>query len=679
MALLKQSTAYTRTFKMIDSADHFSKKTGLTCTVNISKAGAAFGAAGGTVTEIANGWYKVALTTTDTNTLGDLSYYITATGADDTDFVDQVVAFDVTDAVRLGLTALPNANAGASGGLPTSGTGSNQIDLDSSGRVNIGKWLGTLVTAATAGIPDVNVKNWGNVAPNALIQGRVDSIEEIETGTAQSGSSISITLRAGASATDDIYTDSHITILSGTGAGQTRLITSYTGSSKIAVVSPNWQTNPGGTSIYAIIPFNRVDISHWLGTLTTAATAGIPDVNVKNINNVSTSSVTTISANQGTTQPINFTGTGASALVKSDTVDIAGAAVSTTVAQIGVNIVNVAADTAAAGNIANTFNGTGYVNANAPAQQQQVTNIAVTSAALNKIASSRTITTGSGVGGVANTNTLDSVYDSISDTTGTLDAYYEFDLSSISGAIAVGANWDGYLVGITNTLKIFAYNWGAAGWDQLGIINGISTTVNQAFDGELTSAHTGTGGNLGLVRIRFQNTGLTSATLKTDRILIGYVVVPTFPTNFSSLSIDASGRIDVGKILGTASAGAVGYVGIDWGQVTNKTTTNALTGTTISTTQVVASVTGAVGSVTTVSDKTGYSLGATGLDTITASDPAAVATTFPQMVVQTWRRFFKRSTLTSTQLKTYKDDNSTVETTQTVSDDGITQIQGPAA
>src|SRR5437016_196355 len=536
MALLKQSTAYTRTFKMIDSADHFSKKTGLTCTVNISKAGAAFGAAGGTVTEIANGWYKVALTTTDTNTLGDLSYYITATGADDTDFVDQVVAFDVTDAVRLGLTALPNANAGASGGLPTSGTGSNQIDLDSSGRVNIGKWLGTLVTAATAGIPDVNVKN---------------------------------------------------------------------------------------------------------------------------INNVSTSSVTTISANQGTTQPINFTGTGASALVKSDTVDIAGSAVSVTVAQIGVNVVNVAADTAAAGNIANTFNGTGYVNANAPAQQQQVTNIAVTSAALNKIASSRTITTGSGAGGVANTNTLDSVYDSISDTTGTLDAYYEFDLSSISGAIAVGANWDGYLVGITNTLKIFAYNWGAAGWDQLGIIHGISTTVNQAFDGELTSAHTGTGGNLGLVRIRFQNTGLTSANLKTDRILIGYVVVPTFPTNFSSLSIDASGRIDVGKILGTASAGAVGYVGIDWGQVTNKTTTNALTGTTISTTQVVASVTGAVGSVTTVSDKTGYSLGATGLDTITASDPAAVATTFPQMVVQTWRRFFKRSTLTSTQLKTYKDDNST--------------------
>src|SRR5437016_6298113 len=90
MAILPQSTAYTRMFFMVDSSDHISKKTGLTCTVNISKAGGAFGAAGGTVTEVANGWYKIALTTTDTNTAGDLAYHVTATGADDTDFCDQV-------------------------------------------------------------------------------------------------------------------------------------------------------------------------------------------------------------------------------------------------------------------------------------------------------------------------------------------------------------------------------------------------------------------------------------------------------------------------------------------------------------------------------------------------------------------------------------------------------------
>lgn len=84
----------------------------------------------------------------------------------------------------------------------------------------------------------------------------------------------------------------------------------------------------------------RVDVGKWLGTAVTAATAGVPDTNAARINNVSASSVTTINANQGTTQPVNFTGTGAAALAKSDMVDVAGAAVSTASAQIGVNAVN---------------------------------------------------------------------------------------------------------------------------------------------------------------------------------------------------------------------------------------------------------------------------------------------------------------------------------------------------
>lgn len=79
----------------------------------------------------------------------------------------------------------------------------------------------------------------------------------------------------------------------------------------------------------------------------------------------------------------------------------------------------------------------------------------------------------------------------------------------------------------------------------------------------------------------------------------GVVIDPNLVDTVSgSLSVDASGRVDVGKILGTASQGAAGYVGVDWGAVTNKTTTNALTGTTISSSQVVASVTGSVGNVT---------------------------------------------------------------------------------
>ncbi len=88
----------------------------------------------------------------------------------------------------------------------------------------------------------------------------------------------------------------------------------------------------------------QVDVTFWNGTVVASpATAGIPDVNAKNINNVATTSVTTINANLGQTQPVNFTGTGASALVKSDTVDWAGTAVSTpaTAGVVDVNVKNI--------------------------------------------------------------------------------------------------------------------------------------------------------------------------------------------------------------------------------------------------------------------------------------------------------------------------------------------------
>lgn len=77
--------------------------------------------------------------------------------------------------------------------------------------------------------------------------------------------------------------------------------------------------------------------------------------------------------------------------------------------------------------------------------------------------------------------------------------------------------------------------------------------------------------------------------------------------------------------------------------------------------------------------KTGYKLASDGLDSITVTPPTTVAATLPSMMVQLWRRYFKKATLTSTQLKTLADDGSTVVTTQTVSNDGTTQTQGPAA
>jgi hypothetical protein len=87
-------------FKMIASSDHISAKTTASPVILLSKAGGAFATAGGTITEVSNGWYKIALTTTDTNTTGDLAYYITGSSADDTDFVDQVGDNYVTSNIK---------------------------------------------------------------------------------------------------------------------------------------------------------------------------------------------------------------------------------------------------------------------------------------------------------------------------------------------------------------------------------------------------------------------------------------------------------------------------------------------------------------------------------------------------------------------------------------------------
>lgn len=91
MARLPHSQTYTREFLMVQSADHVSGLTGASPAVTLSKAGAAFGAAAGAVTEVANGIYKIAFTTADTNTLGDLAVHATAASGDPTDFIDQVV------------------------------------------------------------------------------------------------------------------------------------------------------------------------------------------------------------------------------------------------------------------------------------------------------------------------------------------------------------------------------------------------------------------------------------------------------------------------------------------------------------------------------------------------------------------------------------------------------------
>jgi hypothetical protein len=177
-------------------------------------------------------------------------------------------------------------------------------------------------------------------------------------------------------------------------------------------------------------------------------------------------------------------------------------------------------------------------------QIQSVNNLAAGSDSINTVATSgSTLTTGSAVSGTyASTAALDGVYWQIADTAGTLDMYFEFNVGSTG--VPTTAVWTGGLTTAVDTLKVYAYNWAGSSWDQVGTLNGTTSLVINNAQYDFTTAHVGTGGNIGLVRLRFQNTGLVSANFYTDQVLCGYTNVQTFPSNFSSLGISAGGKIN---------------------------------------------------------------------------------------------------------------------------------------
>jgi hypothetical protein len=75
-------------------------------------------------------------------------------------------------------------------------------------------------------------------------------------GTAQAGAASNIQLAATASAIDDFYVGNIVSIVSGAGAGQARLITLYDGGTQWALVYPAWALGavPNNTSVYKILP-----------------------------------------------------------------------------------------------------------------------------------------------------------------------------------------------------------------------------------------------------------------------------------------------------------------------------------------------------------------------------------------------------------------------------------------
>lgn len=157
MSLLKQSTAREKMVFMTDSSDHVTGKTGLTLTITASKNGAAFASITPTVTERGNGWYSLSLTSSHTDTLGDLALHVTGTAADPSDLVWEVVSLLPGDAVAI-----------------QTGTGSGQLNISSGVVESNLKQIDGLATNgnnATLNLKQLNVVNSAGSAVIATSSG----------------------------------------------------------------------------------------------------------------------------------------------------------------------------------------------------------------------------------------------------------------------------------------------------------------------------------------------------------------------------------------------------------------------------------------------------------------------------------------------------------------------------
>ncbi len=131
----------------------------------------------------------------------------------------------------------------------------------------------TATTLAASAALEIADTVWDEVLTNAthnVTQSsgqRVRHLEDLVVtteGTAQSGTATSITLASGTSFPDGVLDGNKVTLIGGTGDGQTRHIETWTDATDVATLhhGDDWAVNPDATSEYIISPFAPVDVSH---------------------------------------------------------------------------------------------------------------------------------------------------------------------------------------------------------------------------------------------------------------------------------------------------------------------------------------------------------------------------------------------------------------------------------
>lgn len=137
-------------------------------------------------------------------------------------------------------------------------TGLNHVAIDTSADGTFyadGSHFELVLTAGTVGGTSVVGEVVGSFDLSATVPADVVKVAGqtayLSAGTATAGSSSSITLDAAEPTTADIYNGRVITLVDGTGAGQSRIITDYS-TGRVASVTPDWTTTPSTDSEYII-------------------------------------------------------------------------------------------------------------------------------------------------------------------------------------------------------------------------------------------------------------------------------------------------------------------------------------------------------------------------------------------------------------------------------------------
>jgi len=320
MRIFKQSTAATISIgPCLDSAG--AEYTGLVIgDLTITKAGtSAAMASAATLTHTSNGHYDLVFTTGNLDTLGTLrvrcnkaTYQIppiegtvwpaTAYDAVITNgTLASTTSGRVIDTTAGGAVGIdwanvenPTTTVGLSGTTVKTATDVETDTADIQSRIpaalgangnikaDVRDYSGTAGTFSS-GRPEVNTTHaagtaWGSGAITAasIADGAIDAatfaadtgLKPIRSGTAQIGTSSSITLDTGASSVTDFYYGCIVIITGGAGVGNFGLITAYNGTTKVATVAQAWKSGDvlDATSTFAIHP-STTNVAAWVGTL----------------------------------------------------------------------------------------------------------------------------------------------------------------------------------------------------------------------------------------------------------------------------------------------------------------------------------------------------------------------------------------------------------------------------